>query len=258
MAIDERLIGALHLTSGGASEELGAGHRAFQASTLRALLDGAYDGDVTFAELARRGDFGIGTLNGCDGEMIALDGRFLRADVEGEISEVPPEARTPFAVLTFFEPRHRLAVPPGAGFDELCATIDAQVGEEAIVHAIRAEGRFTSVRCRSVPKQSKPYRPLAEVIAGQRVFDLTDLHGSMVGFRFPSYLEGIEVGGYHLHFIDADRSRGGHVLGSRSTGLRARLDPSKDLHIELPPQVDLADPDLAGATHAAVERIERG
>ena len=75
----------------------------------------------------------------------------------------------------------------------------------------------------------------------------------MLGFRFPGYAEGIEVGGYHLHFISEDRTRGGHVLDSRSSGLRVRLDPSDDLHVELPPRVDLADPDLAAATHAAVE-----
>jgi acetolactate decarboxylase len=64
--------------------------------------------------------------------------------------------------------------------------------------------------------------------------------------------------GYHLHFISADRRRGGHVLGSRSGELRARLDPSDDLHVELPPRVDLGDPDLAAATHAAVDAVERG
>ena len=80
----------------------------------------------------------------------------------------------------------------------------------------------------------------------------------MLGFRFPDYVEGIEVAGYHLHFISADRSRGGHVLASRSSGLRAALDPSSELHVELPPQVDLADPDLAAATHAAVEVVEHG
>jgi acetolactate decarboxylase len=79
----------------------------------------------------------------------------------------------------------------------------------------------------------------------------------MLGFRFPDYAEGIEVSGYHLHFIDADRRRGGHVLASRSNGLRVRLDPSSELHVELPPHIDLADPDLAAATHAAVEAVER-
>ncbi len=106
-------------------------------------------------------------------------------------------------------------------------------------------------------RQSPPYRPLTEVVADQHVFELTDVEGTMLGFRFPAYAEGIEVGGYHLHFIAADRSRGGHVLASRSNGLRARLDPSSELHVELPPAVDLADPDLAAATHAAVESVER-
>jgi acetolactate decarboxylase len=96
------------------------------------------------------------------------------------------------------------------------------------------------------------------VVADQHVFELADVEGTMLGFRFPTYVEGIEVGGYHLHFISADRSRGGHVLDSRSRGLRVRIDPSDDLHVELPPRVDLADPDLAAATHAAVEAVERG
>jgi acetolactate decarboxylase len=81
----------------------------------------------------------------------------------------------------------------------------------------------------------------------------------MVGFRFPAYAEGIEVGGYHLHFISDDRTRGGHVLDSRTAAsLRVRLDPSNDLHVELPPAIDLADPDLAASTHAAIERAEGG
>jgi acetolactate decarboxylase len=96
------------------------------------------------------------------------------------------------------------------------------------------------------------------VVAEQHVFELADVEGTMLGFRFPGYAEGIEVSGYHLHFIDAVRGRGGHVLASRASGLRARLDPSGELHVELPPGVDLSDPDLAAATHAAVERVERG
>ena len=79
----------------------------FQTSTLDALFEGGFDGDLTFAELAEHGDLGLGTLNGLDGEMIALDGRFLRADVDGAISEVAPAARTPFAVVTFFDPSSR-------------------------------------------------------------------------------------------------------------------------------------------------------
>ena len=62
----------------------------FQISTIGALLDGAYEGDVSFAELAEHGDLGLGTLNGLDGEMIAVDGHFYRADVDGAINEIDP------------------------------------------------------------------------------------------------------------------------------------------------------------------------
>jgi acetolactate decarboxylase len=109
-----------------------------------------------------------------------------------------------------------------------------------------------------VPRQSPPYRGLAEVISDQHVFDLADVEGTMVGFRFPDYSEGIEVSGYHLHFITADRTRGGHVLECHPTRAVARIDASTDLHVELPPGVDLADRGVAAATHAAVEAVERG
>jgi acetolactate decarboxylase len=80
----------------------------------------------------------------------------------------------------------------------------------------------------------------------------------MLGFRFPDYAEGIEVAGYHLHFIDDARGRGGHVLDSRTSGARARLDPADDLHVELPPRVSLGDPGLSAETHAALARAEGG
>ncbi len=141
--LDERWIRSLHVEAL-REEELHAereAHVLFQASTIAALLEGAYDGDLSFAKLAEHGDLGLGTLNGLDGEMVALEGRFYRADVEGRVAEI--------------------------------------------------------VRARSVPGQSPPYRPLAEVVA------------------------------------------------------------SSDLHVELPPGVELGDPGLAAETHAAVELVER-
>jgi acetolactate decarboxylase len=189
--------------------------------------------------------------------MIALDGRFYRADVEGEVGEINPPTRTPFAVVTDFEPTVEGTLAGSLDHEELLAGLDELIPTDAASCAIRLDGSFDLVRARSVPRQEASYRPLTEVIAEQHVFELSDLVGTMVGFCFPTYVEGIEVSGYHLHFISEDRTRGGHVLSSRSDGLLVQLDPSNDLHVELPPQVDLADPDLAAATHAAVERVER-
>jgi acetolactate decarboxylase len=258
--LDERWIRSLHVESMRHADlhEEREPHVLFQASTIGALLDGAFEGDLSFAELAEHGDLGLGTLNHLDGEMIAIDGEFFRADVDGNVTRIGPEERTPFAVVTSFEPtvEERLA-DAEVSHVGLLARLDELMPAGASSCAIRLDGRFDLVRARSVPRQEPPYRPLTEVVADQHVFELRDVDGSMLGFRFPTYVEGIEVAGYHLHFISADRSRGGHVLDSRSRGLRVRLDPSNDLHVELPPQIDLADPKLAAQTHAAVELVER-
>jgi acetolactate decarboxylase len=257
--LDERWIRSLHVESMRHADlhQEREPHVLFQASTIGALLDGAFEGDLSFAELAEHGDLGLGTLNHLDGEMIAIDGGFFRADVDGNVTPVAAGERTPFAVVTAFEPAIDEQLPDEElSHEELLARLDELVPDDASSCAIRLDGRFDLLRARSVPRQEPPYRPLTEVVAEQHVFELHEVEGTMLGFRFPVYAEGIEVPGYHLHFISADRSRGGHVLDSRSRGLHVRLDASNDLHVELPPQVELSDPDLAAATHAAVDAVE--
>jgi acetolactate decarboxylase len=256
--LDERLIKALHVEAL-RHTELHAEHQPhvlFQASTIGALLQGAYDGDVTFAELAEHGDLGLGTLNGLDGEMIAVDGLFHRADVDGAVHEVSPSTKTPFAVMVFFTPTAEIDLDGSLAQDELLARLDELVPAGAASWAVRIDGSFERVRARSVPKQTPPYRPLTEVVAEQHVFELEDVAGTMLGFRFPVYSEGIEVSGYHLHFISEDRARGGHVLDCGTRSVHAALDPSSDLHVELPTGVDLSAPELQGSTHEALKRVE--
>ncbi len=231
-------------------------HVLFQASTIGALLDGAYDGDVSFAELAEHGDLGLGTLNGLDGEMIALDGRFHRADVDGFVDEVAAGAQTPFAVVVTFDPTIEFELVSPLTQQELLAELDRRVPADAVALALRADGAFDFVKARSVPRQEPPYRPLAEVIGEQHVFELSDVGGTLVGFRFPDYSQGIEATGYHLHFISTDRTRGGHVLDFRARSASVQVDLSADLHVELPAGVELAAPDLSAATHDALARVE--
>ena len=258
MSLDGRWIRSLHVEAMRHSD-LHGGHEPhvlFQASTIGALLEGSFEGDATFEELAEHGDLGLGTVNHLDGEMLALDGRFYRADVEGRLHELSDSERTPFAVVAPFDPDIELDLEGSLDHDRLLAEIDRRIPANAATCAVRIDGRFELVRARSVPRQEPPYRPLTEVVAEQRVFELTDLDGTMVGFRFPEYAEGIEVSGWHLHFISEDRSRGGHVLDSRSETVHLALDPSGELHVELPPGVELADPDHAKNTHDAIDRVE--
>jgi acetolactate decarboxylase len=256
--IDESLIRTLHVEAL-RHHDLHAErepHVLFQASTIGALLDGAYVGDVTIGELSEHGDLGLGTLNGIDGEMIVLDGRFYRADIDGAINEIDPAEQTPFAVVLPFTSTVNASAEQELPDDELFAWLDGLAPDGGGALALRLDGEFSRVRARSVPKQHPPYRPLAEVIADQHVFELGAATGTIVGFRFPAYAEGIEVNGYHLHFISEDRTRGGHVLECTFAAGTAAIDPSSDLHVELPAGVSLDSPELSSAAHEAVERIE--
>lgn len=260
MPIDTALVGALHveyLNKRDLDEEARLHHALFQTSTIDALLQGEYDGDVDFAALEGRGNFGLGTLEALDGEMIALDGGFYQVKADGRAYEIDRRARTPFAVVTFFEPNLSRTLAMPTDFDSFCTYLDRLVGDEAPCCAVRLDGRFECVKTRSVPRQRKPYPPLTEVVKHQPTFELRDVQGSIVGFRFPRYAQGLNVAGYHFHFITEDRSAGGHVLGFRLASGELSVDQEADLWLELPPGVELPAPDSSAAKAEELDRIER-
>src|SRR5215207_10566500 len=260
MPIDTALAGALHveyLKKRDLGEDARPHHTLFQTSTIDALLEGKYDGDVSFAELEDRGDFGLGTLDALDGEMIALDGDFYQVKADGRAYPVGKQMRSPFAVVTFFEPNLSRPLATPMDFEAFGAYLDRLVGGETSCYAVRVDGHFDYVKTRSVPRQRRPYPPLAEVVKHQPTFELHDVAGSLVGFRFPRYAQGLNVAGYHFHFITADRSAGGHVLEFLLAHGELRIDREADLRLELPSGVGLPVPDSTAAKDEVLDRIER-
>ncbi len=232
-----------------------AEHELFQTSTVQALLAGSYDGDVTLAEVLEHGDLGLGTLDGLDGELIVLDGEVWKAELDCTLTRPPASARTPYAVVVPFAPDAPVELRGPFGEDELEARLGERVSAARRPTAVRIDGRFAEVHVRSVPRQTPPYRALAEVIAEQHVSVLREVAGTMIGFCFPDALEGIEMAGAHLHFLDEDRARGGHVLSYTLLQASARLDGATRLHVELPGAV--ATPVYGTALDgAALRRIE--
>jgi acetolactate decarboxylase len=252
VAFDPELIAALHPRVVGAAEleRPEPAHAAFQAATIDTLLHGRYEGDLDIATLLRHGDLGLGTVDHLDGELIVVDGEAWSARVDGSLRRVPDDERTPFAVVTPFSADVEVAVQEPLEHDALLALIDRHARDAA--HAVRVDG-ILDVHSRSVPRQDPPYRPLVEVVQEQHVFDLRGVDGTLVGFRFPTVAEGVEVPGYHLHAIAADRSSGGHVLGCRLWRGTVRIGAVTDLHLELPPGVELptgrASGDLDAVEH---------
>lgn len=186
--------------------------KVFQVSTLDALSLGIFQGSMSFGELRDHGDFGLGTFDALDGEMIELDGRFFRVRSDGTVSRVENNATTPFAVVTNFKASQSIALTEPATRAQVLAAIDDLLPSANYFYAVKICGVFISVTARSVPRQFQPYPTLADAIAHESIFPLQNVRGTLVGFRSPAFVKGINQPGYHFHFISDDQRSGGHAL----------------------------------------------
>ena len=229
----------------------------YQTSTIDALLAGVYDGDLTLRELRARGDFGIGTYDNLDGEMVLLDGEFHQVKVDGKVYAPDLDGETPFAAVCAFRPEKVFAVPSGADMRAAEALIDCEAPNQNLFHAIRIEGQFKTMRTRSVPAQKRPFPPLKAVAASQPVFDMENVSGTVLGFRCPPFAAGVNVPGYHLHFISQDRARGGHILAFELVTGTAQVDVLDRFVMQLPATEDFATVDLSRDRQQDLQGVEK-
>jgi acetolactate decarboxylase len=141
--------------------------------------------------------------------------------------------------------------------ERVLAMLDGMAGSKNLLYAVRIDGMFHQVRVRSVPRQSRPYPPLAEAARQQRVFDLEDVRGTLVGFRFPQYMGGVNMPGWHLHFLSDDRRHGGHVLSLRGSQLDVRLQMVRRFEMALPDSGTFVDADLGKDMSREIHQVEK-
>jgi len=259
MTVDPALAKALHIVRLSRAEfdyDRTRDHDIWQTSSIDALLDGEYEGDLTFEELAAHGDLGIGTVQHLDGEMVALDGEFFNITADGRVHAVDPATRTPFAVVCRFRPDSSTAVPENTVLHELTRLIDEHAPPNQPIIAIRVDGTFGDLHVRSVPRQHRPYPPLTDVVAQQSEWTIDEANGSVVGFRFPESAQGIDVAGYHLHFLSDDRATGGHVIDLTVVEGTLLLDGASDLHLEVPAGVRVGDADTSTLKGSVIRSVE--
>jgi acetolactate decarboxylase len=229
----------------------------FQISTLDALMGGAFDGETTIGELGRHGDFGIGTFNAMDGEMIVLDGAFYRIDGTGGVKEAGMLDKSPFAAVTFFEADQKIRPDSSMTMSGLYSFLDARIPTPNLFYAVKVHGTFRTVKTRSVPRQKKPYPSLVEVIKTQPVFDFEEVEGILAGFRCPAYMKGIQFPGYHLHFLARDKRGGGHVLNFITDSVTVEIDRTDQFFLNLPDDGTFFKMDLSGDRGAEIKQVER-
>ena len=186
--------------------------RITQVAIIDTLLGGMYDGSATVGRLKSWGDLGIGTMHQLDGEMLMVDGVVYQVKFDGSVN-CPADSETiPFATAVNFIPTQRIPLGTVKSFKDFEEQIPQYIANRNVPVAVRFTGNFSFMHTRSVERQEKPYRPLVEAAKNQAEFKFNNISGDMVGFLFPKYVQGMNVPGWHLHFVDKDRRCGGHIL----------------------------------------------
>ena len=229
----------------------------FQVSTIDAMMQGVFEGFYSFNDLMDQGDFGIGTFDALDGEMVALDGEYYQVKADGVAYPVQENMTAPFAAVTRFEVDQTAELENASNFTEMARQIDRHLPSPTAFYALRIDGTFPYVQTRSVPAQAKPYPRLAEAVEDQSVFNLTNVTGSVVGIWAPDFARGVNVPGYHLHFITEDRKAGGHILEIQVANATAQVDATAGFAMQLPTSGDFYNVNLSGDLQEELERIEK-
>jgi acetolactate decarboxylase len=230
----------------------------FQVSTLNALMLGDYDGLITVDELLQQGNTGLGTFDTLEGEMIVADGVVYQAKADGSV--VQPEGNTtvPFAAVTHFDSDISLMLSDIGDIESLKAALNETVSENNvnIFYMATVKGDFTNVHVRSVPAQQKPYKPLSEVAESQTEFEYNDISGTLIALYCPDYISGINLYGWHIHFISSDGTKGGHVLEAAFAFADVDIDITDAYHLVLPNTQEFAALDLANDMENDTKLVE--
>ena len=234
---------------------MSSSHTLFQVSTSNALLEGVFQGTVTVRDLINRGDFGLGTFSGLDGELIMLDRVAYQASAGGAVREVDGDSTVPFAVVTEFEadvaePERRYST-----FQDFTDRVDGIRPSENMYAAIAARGRFGELMLRAACPAIEG-EGLVAATAHQSEFAASDIAGDMVGFWSPMYASAVSVPGYHFHFISSDRTLAGHVLAVENADVAIELQIETEFQVAFPETEEFLNAHLDGDRASEISEAE--
>ena len=230
--------------------------RIYLSTPVNALVEGIYEQNIPLAEIQKHGDFGLGTFNDLDGEMVLLDGQIYRVASDGNVSSVSSQTLTPFACVTFYHPMSSENSRGMLTYSEFLAWLTTLMPSPNLFYAFRIEGEFSEVKTRSIPKQEN-YRPLVEVAKEQPEFHFSNIEGTLVGFFTPVFMASLNVPGLHLHFLSQDRQHGGHLLECQVKQVRAEIQFLYTLELSLPLNADYLLCDFQRDIQSDLDKAEK-
>jgi acetolactate decarboxylase len=229
--------------------------RMYQISTSTALIEGVAQGAVSAKTLLEHGDFGLGTFENLDGEMVIIDGAIYQVRGDGSVERREDDFKVPFAVVTRFQEEKNFETKGIGCLKDLELACDPHRESNNLFYALRVEGIFEAVHARAVSALA-PGTRLIDAAKEQKEFYFGNVEGTLVGLWSPAYSSSFNVPGYHFHFISKDRTKGGHVLQCRAKSLRVRLQMLCEYDVRLPNVGGFLTADLSKDPAAELAKAE--
>lgn len=231
-------------------------NKLYQISTLNALMLGDYKGACSVKDLLKVGDTGIGTYDGLNGEAIFLNGVAYDGLATGEVIKMNENDTLPFATVAKFDESVKTNHMSFASINEFKEKMEEFVKDgKNYFYMIKMEGTF-NVRVRSCFKQKEPYEPLYKVAKDQREYEYHNIEGYVIGIYCPDYVEGMNLPGWHIHFLDKNLSKGGHILEVSSNDANMKINLLDEWDVIMPHNEEFASWHLKEDLKEKTEAVE--
>ena len=77
-----------------------------------------------------------------------------------------------------------------------------------------------------------------------------------MGVYFPDYMDGINMPGWHLHFLSEDRSKGGHVFDVCIREGEVKVDRITNIYLNLPEEASFDTYSLKQDMQEEIKSVE--
>jgi acetolactate decarboxylase len=201
----------------------------YQISTSTALVEGVYSGSIPSSVLLEHGDFGLGTFENLEGEMVIFDGEIYQ--VADRVRHHSDDFLVPFAAITKFRAKSSFEIDNVVCLKaiELAPTNSAF----PTIFSTRCDWMASLkpfMRVRFIPsRKTLGYwtRQKRKANSTSKTSKAHSLASSLRVTRAPSAYLGIT-------FISNHRTKGGHVLDCRASKIEARIQVISEYDIRLP------------------------
>lgn len=231
----------------------------YNYGVINAFIGGLYRGTLPLKKLKLKGDFGLGAPDMLDGELTIINGKAYQTKASGETIVVNNDHLTSFASVTFFKADTTLVQTTATDKGLALNIIGKLLPSKNNMYAIKISGKFSYIKTRAFPPvENEPFPQLANILDRQRFFEYKNTAGTLIGFFLPDYLHGINVGGFHFHFLSSDKKQGGHMLDFQGQALKIEVARLKTFEMETPNDKGFREFKFIKEENKSLQKVEQG